>query len=380
MMKTPPILFSIALLAFGWKGSASPYTISDVSPAHALTFDAAADDGAADNAPAAHVARLDQGAPGAPPVRPAPQPSAVPASPPASPPAPDPFAIRAQVLLARLRFSPGVVDGQWGSNVRHAIAAWQSARGLPAGGRLDHRSWQALLAEASSARPVARNYTLSAQDIAGPFAPDVGEDMVKLAALPDGPRFTTVIEALAERFHMSQDLLRSLNPGVTFAVAGQAIIVVDDDHPGFARGDVVRVDVSKSDASLRAYDRADKLVAFYPATVGSSDRPSPGGIHKVVSVAWDPVYTYDPARLAWGPRAAGRLVIRPGPNNPVGTVWIDLDAPTYGLHGTPTPDTVGKTASHGCVRLTNWDARALAAGVQPGVSVHFIGERGGPPS
>lgn len=365
MMNTPPLLLSIVLLAFGCKDMAH-------EPSKPAAASAQTQGHVSGNALAANVARLNQAVPSAAPTpRPTPQPTN---------PAPDPFAIRAQVLLARLRFSPGVVDGQWGSNVRHAISAYQTARGLPVSGRLDPRSWQALLAETQTARPVARSYTLTAQDIAGPFAADVGEDMVKLAALPDGPRFTNVVEALAERFHMSQDLLRALNPGVTFATAGQAIIVVDDDHPAFARGDVARVDVSKSDASLRAYDKQDKLIAFYPATVGSTDRPSPSGTHKVVGVAWDPVYTYDPAKLAWGPREAGRLVIKPGPNNPVGAVWIDLDAPSYGVHGTPTPDTIGKTASHGCVRLTNWDARALAAGVQPGVSVRFIGERGGAPA
>ena len=289
---------------------------------------------------------------------------------------PDPFVIRAEVLLARARFSPGVVDGQFGSNFRHAVAAYQSVRNLPASGAVDAATWHALLGEPLAGIAAARTYVITAADVAGPFAPDVGENFVKLAALPNGPQFNTVLEALAERFHMSQALLLTLNPGVNFSLANQTIAVVDDTHPGFAKGDVARVEVTKSDASVRAYDHAGKLIAFYPATVGSTERPSPSGTHKVVGVARNPDYTYDPSKLKWGPRAAGKLIIKPGPNNPVGMVWIDLNAPSYGIHGTPDPDNIGKTASHGCVRLTNWDAVALAAGVQPGVTVQFVGQRG----
>lgn len=288
---------------------------------------------------------------------------------------PNPFAIRAEVLLARARFSPGVADGQFGSNFSHASAAYQEARGVPVSGNIDGQTWQMLVAEPASQNPAARIYVITPADIAGPFAADVGEDFVKLAALPAGPQFTNIVEALAERFHMSQALLKALNPKANFAAAATNIIVVDDAGPAFAKGDVARVDVTKSNASARAFDHAGKLVAFYPATVGSSERPSPKGTHRVVGVANNPTYTYDPAKLAWGPRSAGKLIIKSGPNNPVGSVWIDLNAPSYGIHGTPDPDKIGKTASHGCVRLTNWDAQALAAGVRPGVVVRFIGKR-----
>jgi lipoprotein-anchoring transpeptidase ErfK/SrfK len=218
-------------------------------------------------------------------------------------------------------------------------------------------------------------YTLTPQDVQGPFAPNVGEDFVKLAALPGGPQYGSSLEALAERFHMSQDLLTALNPGVDLTKAGQRILVVDAAPPAFTKGDVARIEVSKSEEAVRAYGKDGTLIAFYPATVGSTERPSPSGNHKVVGVAWHPDYTYDPAKLKWGPRSAGKLVIKPGPNNPVGAVWIDLNAPSYGLHGTPEPDTIGKTASHGCVRMTNWDAEALAGGVLPGIAVNFVGSR-----
>jgi lipoprotein-anchoring transpeptidase ErfK/SrfK len=287
----------------------------------------------------------------------------------------DLFLARAEALLSRARFSPGVIDGRGGSNLAHAVSAYQEARHIPVSGALDAATWDALLKEPGSQRPAARIYGITPADIAGPYAPDVGEDFVKLAALPDGPGFTTVVEALAERFQMSQALLRSLNPGVDFKTAGAGIIVVDGAAPAFAKGDVERVEISKADASARAYGADDALIAFYPATVGSTDKPSPSGDHKVVGVAHTPDYVYDPSKLNWGPRGAGKLTVKPGPNNPVGAVWIELNAPSYGVHGSPDPEHIGKTASHGCVRLTNWDAEALAAGVKPGVEVTFVGRR-----
>ena len=290
---------------------------------------------------------------------------------------PDPALIRAEVLLDRVRFSSGVVDGKPGTNLKHAIAAFQTAQDLPSTGALDADTWKALAAVPSADRPAAKTYAVTAEDLAGPFAPDVGEDFVKLAAQPDGPQFATPLEALAERFHMSQALLQALNPDADFKTAGQVLVVVDADAPALAKGDVKTITVSKAHAQVTAYDADGKVLAVYPATVGSTERPSPSGVHKVVGVARNPDYVYDPKKLHWGPRSHGKLTIKPGPNNPVGVVWIDLNAPSYGIHGSPDPDKIGKTASHGCVRLTNWDAQALAAGVKPGVVVTFEGKRGG---
>jgi len=289
---------------------------------------------------------------------------------------PDPVLIRAEVLLDRGRFSPGVVDGKPGTNLKHAVAAFQTAQGLSSTGALDADTWKALLAVPGADRPAAKTYQVTAQDLAGPFAPDVGEDFVKLAALADGPQFSSPLEALAERFHMSQALLKALNPDADFKTAGQTLVVVDADPPAFAKGDVKTITVSKADAEVTAYGADGKVLAVYPATVGSTERPSPSGVHKVVGVARNPDYVYDPKKLHWGPRSHGKLTIKPGPNNPVGVVWIDLNAPSYGIHGSPDPDKIGKTASHGCVRLTNWDAQALGAGVRPGVVVTFEGKRG----
>ena len=288
---------------------------------------------------------------------------------------PDDLLIRIQTMLDRARFSPGVIDGLDGTNFHHALAAYQGFKGLPTSGHLDDATWKALMAEPTSTKPEAQVYVLSPEDEAGPFAPDVGEDFVKLAALPGGPQFSTPQEMLAARFHMSRELLASLNPGVDFSKPGARLIVADPGSVPLMKGQVASITVSKDHAQVEAFDASGALLASYPATVGSTERPSPSGIHKINGVAWHTDYVYDPKKLHWGPRSHGKLVIKAGPKGPVGTTWIDLNAPDYGIHGSPDPEKIGKTASHGCVRLTNWDAEALAGGVKPGVKVSFEGNR-----
>lgn len=162
--------------------------------------------------------------------------------------------------------------------------------------------------------------------------------------------------------------MQALNPGGDFR-AGQVLVVpAVSDAP---LPEVARIEVNKRERALSAYDAAGKLIAYYPATIGSSDNPTPSGDLRVNGVARNPDYTYDPAKLSYGP-GGKKVVVPAGPNNPVGAVWIDLSRESYGIHGTPDPAKVGKTASHGCVRLTNWDAQQLAAAVKPGVEVKFI--------
>jgi lipoprotein-anchoring transpeptidase ErfK/SrfK len=286
-------------------------------------------------------------------------------------PAPDPTLIKAEVLLARANFSPGVIDGQDGQNLKDAIAAYAQANGLKATEALTPEVWARL--NAPGAQPVAATYTITPQDVAGPYYPAVGEDLWKMSKL-EHVGFTTPLEMLAERFHMSQDLLQALNPGADFGKAGVTLVVAQVG--AITLSPVDHLEVDKAAEGVRAYDHDGKLVAFLPATVGSTERPSPSGVHKVKGVARDPTYVYDPRKLTWGPRKHGKFTVPSGPNNPVGAVWIDLDAPSYGLHGTPDPKLIGKTASHGCVRMTNWDALLLASAVKPGVVVSFVGAKG----
>ena len=283
-----------------------------------------------------------------------------------TPVAPDPAVARAQILLDRANFSPGVIDGLGGDNTRQAIAAFEKAADLPEDGVLDAEVFQRLTA--GDAGKVMADYTITAADLAGPFIGQVPSDLQAMSKLTT-VGYATPLEALAEKFHMTEGLLRALNPGVDFSKAGQTIIVAAVAQTDLT-ADVARIVVDKTERSVRAYDANDRLLAFYPATIGSSARPAPSGDLTVVGVAPEPNYTYDPDRVSYD-RGDRKVIVPAGPNNPVGSVWIDLSRDTYGIHGTPDPSKVGKTFSSGCVRLTNWDAEQLASRVKPGVRVVF---------
>lgn len=272
--------------------------------------------------------------------------------------------VRIQVLLDRAHFSPGVIDGYDGSNVRKAVSAYQEANNLPVNGLAD----DALLTRLEQAdnAPALVAYTLTEEDVRGPFV-DVPSDLEAMSRL-ERVGYESAEEAVAEKFHMDDDLLRTLNPGVDFTQAGAEIVVANGG--GELNTQVASVEVDVTAGSVRAYDASNQLVAFYPATIGSGDAPAPIGEHTVRGVAFDPTYRYDPERLpTFGRRDHGALDIAAGPNNPVGAVWIALSADTYGIHGAPNPSQVSKTQSHGCIRLTNWDAVELGRAVRPGVTV-----------
>ena len=273
--------------------------------------------------------------------------------------------IRLQILLDRSAFSPGQIDGLHGENTRQAIAAYREAKNLGSGDVADAALLQSLTAV--DAGPVTQDYVLTTADVSGPFSPPPVEDLKALAAA--GTNYSTALERIAERFHVSEALLQTLNPGVDFRTAGARIMVPVLNMTPLAT--VARIEVDKREKAVRAYDASDTLIAFYPATIGSGDNPSPSGEVKVNGVARAPDYTYDPSKLSYGP-GGDKVIVPAGPNNPVGAVWIDLDRPSYGIHGTPNPTKIGKSASHGCVRLTNWDAQQLAAAVKPGVMVRFL--------
>jgi lipoprotein-anchoring transpeptidase ErfK/SrfK len=279
-----------------------------------------------------------------------------------------PALVKAQTLLDRAGFSPGVIDGYTGQNYRSALAVYAKAHGLSA--KLDEAMWAAL-APAESA-PGAQMYTITAADVAGPFTPKIPAKFSDMAKL-DRLGYANAKEALAERFHMDETLLTRLNPKANFSKAGTQIAVVAPGA-GTLRGAVALIRIDTKGESLTAFDKNNTIVGYFPATVGSTQYPAPSGAWAVNSVSVDPVYYYDPKRLTFGEgEAAGALKLAPGPNNPVGSVWIDLTKDTYGIHGAPQPRLVGKISSHGCVRLTNWDALALAKAVSKETKVVFDG-------
>jgi lipoprotein-anchoring transpeptidase ErfK/SrfK len=278
-----------------------------------------------------------------------------------------PLILKTQILLDRAGASPGVIDAYNGDNVAKAIAAVETVLNLPVDGKLNRDVWAALVA--ANAPPVLVAYTISDEDLAGPFTPDISADYSEQAKLSHlgyrGPA-----EMFAERFHMDGDLLAALNPHADLKRVGTQIIVADVQGKPIT-GRIALIQIDKRQKQVRAYDSENRLVVAYPATIGSPDNPSPSGDHIVKKVTLDPFYNYNPANFLQGDNKT-KLTLPPGPNNPVGTVWIALSEPSYGIHGTPQPSKVDKTGSHGCVRLTNWDAEELAGLVEPGVAVQFI--------
>jgi lipoprotein-anchoring transpeptidase ErfK/SrfK len=291
-----------------------------------------------------------------------------------------------QVLLDRVGFSPGEIDGEPGKNAREALAAFREARGIPAGAR--GRNSLLLALGAGSIEPIVP-HTITAEEVAGPFIARIPQDMTDQSKLA-GLYYTSVLEALGEEFHSAPALLKRLNPTARFVAdedirvpnvsgAARASAVtgkleptpLQDDRRELSHHGRVKVVVSKKRSVLTVYDGHGKIIFHAPVTSGSEHDPLPLGNWAITAVIRNPTYNYNPELFWDADLANARVTIAAGPNNPVGIVWMDLNRPHYGIHGTPEPGRIGYSESHGCVRLTNWDALELAALVTKGTRVVF---------
>lgn len=287
----------------------------------------------------------------------------------ALPPGQNALTVKVQVMLDRSGISPGVIDEIKGGMSRSAIAAFERRSGLPADGVMDAQVWAALQPYAGAA--MTADYTITEAD-ASELTRFIPTDYIEKANMTS-LGYTSVAEKLGERFHMDENFIETLNPGIPL-VAGSVIKVIAPSKP--LRAKVTRIFVDKGTNRVSAYDASGHMVVNYPATIGSADTPSPSGVHTVRAVAMNPEYTYNPSINFTQGDNKSVLTLPPGPNGPVGSVWIALSKPTYGLHGTPSPSRLFVSKSHGCVRLTNWDADELAHMVQPGVTTVEFLERG----
>jgi len=283
-----------------------------------------------------------------------------------------PSVLRTQVLLDRALFSPGVIDGRWGTNTEKAIFWFQTREGIPATGHLDEATFQRLAEAAGNPQQLVRQHRLTERDVEGPFV-RIPSDIYEHAKL-DCSCYESLSEKLGERFHTTPDLLRQLNPGVELneLAAGTTINVpgVREEHAAISQR-VERLVVSDEGRYVHAMSEDGRILFHFPATLGSRYDPSPAGDFRITRIAEDPWWHYQPSILAHVDDNKEDARIPPGPNNAVGVVWMALNKPHYGIHGTSAPETIGYASSAGCVRLTNWDVMFLSRRVSENTRVEF---------
>ena len=278
-----------------------------------------------------------------------------------------PVYARAHVMLNNAHASPGAIDGTSGKNTLKAIASFQQMNGIKPTGVLTQETWDALIARQGS-KPAFVEYTITEDDLKGPYVKSIPGDYA-LQAKMKGLHYTSVTEMLGEKFHMDENFLKKLNPNANFNKAGQKLIVanVRNDLPE----DIHLIVAHKGAKQLYLFNSRNQMIASFPASIGNTNTPSPTGTYKITGVAPNPWYSYSPSNFVQG-KNTKPLSLPPGPNGPVGNVWIGLNKKSFGIHGTPNPSMISKSYSHGCIRLTNWDANDLGRKVRSGVTVKFL--------
>ncbi len=278
-----------------------------------------------------------------------------------------PQVLRVEILLARAKFSSGEIDGYFGNNLAHAVVAYRRAHNLPLDPVVDRTVWDLLNADNG---PLFVPYTLTKDDVAGPFVP-VPHDMAGKSHLKR-LWYESPDELLGEKFHISPKLLAQLNEDEPLDEVATVISVPNVLTPPPPKP--ASLCINATDLTLQGLDADGHILMSYPVSVGSPHDPLPEGQLQVASIHPNPVYSYDSIHF-WdskGPRS--KALVPPGPNNPVGVVWIGLSKNHYGIHGTPSPRLIGRGQSHGCIRMTNWDVTELSKLVSPNLNVFMKAE------